>query len=180
MAKRCKNCKKPFTPKFFNQKFCLALECIKAFSEDVKKKQKDKERKELKTRRDALEPLSVHIKRTQTIVNRYIRLRDAGKNCISCKRPLGKVFDAGHYWSSKYKSTTFGGPYNMNLNGQCKQCNREGRGELILYRQGLIDRYGAEKLAELDKEARLTKKWTREELKDIREYFKLKIKALQI
>ena len=174
---KCKNCNEVYTPKFFNQKFCLALECLKAFSEDVKKKREAKERKEIKTRRASLEPLSVHIKKTQTIVNRFVRLRDSGKNCISCKRPLGKVFDAGHYWSSKYKSTTFN---IINLNGQCKQCNREGRGELILYRQGLIERYGEAKLDELDNLARSVKKWTREELKEIREYFKLKIKALEI
>jgi hypothetical protein len=84
---RCKNCKDKFEPIRFNHKYCLKDECIKAFVEEVKVKQW----KETKTRmKNDLKTLQDWLKETQTIFNKYIRLRDNGLTCVSCQLPPKK------------------------------------------------------------------------------------------
>ena len=57
-------------------------------------------------------------------VNKYIRLRDVGKECISCGTPLvaeqlGGGFDVGHYRSrGAAPHLRF---YTLNIHGQCKK-----------------------------------------------------------
>ena len=61
----------------------------------------------------------------KTVVNlchKYIRLRDVGKPCVSCKVPYKSDFDAGHcYPAGKYSNLKFN---EYNIHGQCIQCNR--------------------------------------------------------
>lgn len=94
----------------------------------------------LKTRRDWIIP-------TERAVNRYIRLRDAGKGCISCGVSLvaggvGGGFDAGHY-RSKGAALHLRFEFN-NIHGQCKRCNHDLAGNVVEFRRGLITRYGVE------------------------------------
>lgn len=93
----------------------------------------DKER--LKTRQDWL-------KEAQASVNRYIRLRDQGKPCISCGRHHQGQWHAGHYRSvGANPEMRF---LEMNIHAQCAPCNNHLSGNIINYRIGLIARYGVE------------------------------------
>ena len=80
--------------------------------------------------------------RAQEVFNRYIRNRDKDKGCISC--PTGQVEHAGHYRSAGH----YGGlRFNeMNVNGQCCHCNTFLHGNLINYRNGLVRRYGEQRV----------------------------------
>jgi len=91
-------------------------------------------------------------KKAQDIFNKWIRMRDYDQRCISCNGP---VEQAGHYFSSgHFSALTFN---EMNLNGN-----------LIFYRQGLIRKYGEDKVNELEKLAEVrTYKWSRTELEEI-------------
>jgi len=112
----------------------------------------------------ALKPLPKLLKRAQDVFNRFIRERDKDKGCISCGAP---VEQAGHYFSQGHHSAL---RYNeINTNGQCVRCNMYLSGNLIKYRQGLVKRYGAEKVERLELHADLKKafKWSRIELEQI-------------
>lgn len=95
------------------------------------------------------------------VFNTWIRERDRDKPCISCG--VAAVSEAGHYFSAgHYSSLKFN---EVNVNGQCTQCNCFLSGNLIRYRAGLINRYGEDKVHLLESAARHPfRKWSRPEL----------------
>lgn len=106
------------------------------------------------------------LKKAQVVFNKFVRLRDEGKGCISCG---ATVTEAGHYRSQgHYSSLRFN---EMNTNGQCTRCNCFLHGNLIEYRKGLVKRYGEERVLMLEN-AGSFKKWTRFELEAIIEMYK--------
>lgn len=102
------------------------------------------------------------LKKTQIIFNRWIRNRDRDKGCISCG---AEVTEAGHYLSQGHNSALRFNEFNTN--GQCTRCNCFLHGHLIAYRQGLIKRYGEEKVLMLENNGSKVKKWSRFELEAI-------------
>lgn len=111
--------------------------------------------------------------KAQATFNKFIRERDCDKGCISCGAAIteaGHYFSAGHYTSLRFNE--------VNTNGQCVRCNRYLSGNLIAYRQGLIQRYGKEKVLLLENSAglRKVKKWSRLELEIIILEYKNKLK----
>lgn len=170
---RCKNCKDKFEPIRFNHKFCLKDDCIKAFVEEVKLRQwketKVKMKNDLKTTQDWL-------KEAQTIFNKYVRLRDMGLVCVSCQQPPKKK-NAGHYFSQGGHSNVRFDEDNVHL--QCEHCNTFLSGNLLNYQIGIQKRIGAQKLLELQERAHVTKKWSIEELKEIIQTYKTKVRELQ-
>jgi len=170
---RCRNCKDKFEPVKFNAKYCLKDECIKAFVEEVKTRQW----KETKTRmKQDLKTLQDWLKEAQTIFNKYVRLRDQGLPCISCNLPPKKK-NAGHYFSSGGHSNVRFDEDNVHL--QCEACNTFLSGNLLNYQIGIQKKIGAQKLLELQERAHVTKKWTIDELKEIIEKYKTKIKEIE-
>jgi len=166
---KCKNCKAEFTPVRFNQKFCFDSFCVKVWIELEKQKQWKTKKKILK---DELQTLPELLKLAQITFNKYIRKRDKGKPCISCEKPLGAKFDAGHYFSmGGHKAVTFD---EENVHGQCVTCNQHKHGNLIEYQLGIQKRIGADRLIELHARAYEVKKWTREELNEIIRTYKKK------
>ena len=122
-----------------------------------------------------LTPLPKLLKKAQEKFNSHIRERDKKLGCISCG---GEVQQAGHYFSQgQHSALRFGLPDSLayfNTNGQCIKCNMYLHGNLIRYRQGLIERYGEEFILNLEKEAddNRLKKWNRAELEEIIQTYK--------
>ena len=174
---RCKHCRNKFEPVRFNQKFCLEPECVRVWVESEKAKVWKKTKAKMK---NDLETIQELIKATQIIFNKYIRLRDKGQNCISCQKKLkeGNV-DAGHMWSA-------GGHSNLrfnefNVNAQCSRpCNKDKAGDINNYRLGFVERYGIEKLNEIDSLAKIERKFSKEELKELMQVYKNKIKEIEL
>jgi hypothetical protein len=172
---KCKHCKEKFEPIKFLQKYCLKDECVRVWVESEKAKQWKVKKQKMK---NDLETIQELIKATQIIFNKYIRLRDKGQVCISCQKPLkeGNV-DAGHMWSA-------GGHSNLrfnefNVNAQCSRpCNKDKAGDINNYRLGFVERYGIEKLNEIDALAKIERKFSKEELKELMQVYKNKIKDL--
>lgn len=83
--------------------------------------------------------------------HKYIRDRDKNKPCISCGKytelQAGHFYSAGQFSALKFTET--------NIWGQCKKCNYFLSGNLLNYRNNLIDRIGMDEFLKL------------EELKDI-------------
>jgi len=170
---RCKNCKNKFEPIRFNMKYCTETECLRAFSEEIKQKTW----KQTKTRmKNDLKTIQDWLKETQTIFNKYVRLRDSGLNCISCNLPPKKK-NAGHYFSSGGHSNVRFDEDNVHL--QCEACNTFLSGNLLNYQIGIEKRIGAQKLIELHERAHLTKKWSVDELKELINIYKKKCAELK-
>lgn len=171
---RCKNCKEKFEPKTFLQKYCFKDECMKVFVE--KTKEKAWKEKKQKMQQD-LEKIQDYVKMAQIIFNKYIRLRDKGQVCISCqKKPLkenaGHFFNANNHWNVRFDE--------RNCHLQCEHCNTYLSGNLIEYQRNLIHKIGIESYHELEAEARKTRKYTKEELKELMAFYKKKFKELEL
>ncbi len=177
---RCKNCKEKFEPKAFNQKYCLKEECtnigIKIILEKAKAKKKKDWNKEKKVIKERLKSTADYVKELQTIFNKYIRLRDTGLPCISCNKYNIKKKNAGHYRSAG------GNPElrfeELNVHLQCEYCNTYLHGNLIDYRINLITRIGLDKVEWLESK-HIPKKYTKNELIEMKELYRNKIKELE-
>lgn len=155
------------------------IEMNKALNKVSKpRKELDSLKKETKNRQG----LTTLIKSVAKVCHEYIRLRDVNKPCISCGTQYKNDFDAGHFYSAgKFSNLKFN---EFNINGQCIQCNRFNEGNEANYRINLPERIGLNALDELDFLAAEYKKqssfkWDKEDLKEIKSYYKNKIKKLK-
>jgi hypothetical protein len=177
--KKCRECKKEFNPRSTTQIAC-SWECAILIAEA--KKEKDfkiklkEERKKTKELKKKLITPSEYRQKLQVLFNRFIRLRDYGKNCISCKKPLGEKYHAGHLYSvGRFPELRFD---LENVNGQCAWCNLHLHGNGVLYRIGLEKKIGKEKMDALDDRAGIAKNYMAHEIKEMTEEYKIKIKEL--
>jgi hypothetical protein len=135
-------------------------------------------RKQKKADLEKLKTLSDHHKETQSVFNRYIRLRDQADNlpCISCNRDTGSQRHAGHF------KPVGGYPelrYNPdNVHSQCAHCNDWLSGNLALYRARLLDKIGPERLRALEGPQE-PRQYRVEDLKAIQAEYKAKIRELK-
>lgn len=141
------------------------------------------ERTSLRKRKEALRDRSWYMKEAQKWFNRFVRLRDVNKPCISCLNPLrndvrlkGHLYDAGHYLS-------VGARFNLRFNednchAQCVKCNRDLSGNAAAYRVELVKRIGFERVELLECDHK-PKKYTIDDLKEIIAKYKLKCKELE-
>jgi hypothetical protein len=142
----------------------------------AKKKPKKKSRK-----------LSLYQKDADEVFNRWIRERDQEDGfftCVSCHKvkPVyeisaeGKkipVMNAGHYVAKK--NCLYLRYNEFNVAGECSGCNNFDESHLIGYRETLIERYGIEKVLELEHDRHKTCKMTSLDYLDIIEKYKLKL-----
>lgn len=110
--------------------------------------------------------------------NKYIRLRDQNKPCISCS--TGGAEQCGHFYSGgNYSALKFDAD---NSHGQCKKCNYFLSGNLTEYEKSLRRRIGDERVEKLHIKAGAYKrtgyKWDRFFLVDVIETYKQKCKSL--
>ena len=111
--------------------------------------------------------------------NRFIRLRDKDKGCVSCDSytfsDAGHFYSAGHYPPLRYNEN--------NVHGQCKRCNYFISGNLVEYRKRITNRIPVEKLKDLDFIVACYNnsgyKWERWYLIDIIEKYKEKCKEIE-
>jgi hypothetical protein len=188
-AKRtCKNraCRNKFVPTDrhpFAIACCTGCEIIlaKRHIEKVQAARAKKERKADKARKEKIKTRSDHMREAQQAFNAYRRevCRIAGYACPCCDIPLdwtGNNVDAGHYRS--VGSAPHARFTENNVWAQRKQCNRYGAGRAVDYRIGLIKRIGLEAVEVLEAD-QAPRKWTIDELRQVKTEYKGKLKALQ-
>ena len=116
--------------------------------------------------------------------SKYIRLRDALRTtgtqthvkCLTCGKLLAISFcDAGHFVSRRHGATLFD---ERNVNTQCRYCNRFLDGNLLEYRRQIIRLYGEGVDTELEDKSKETHKFSVEDLTNIAECYKMKLKEL--
>lgn len=181
-AKTCKVCGCEFMPARSMQKVCgpaCAIAHTKALNERKAAKEKAQERKETREKLAAMETLPQLVKKAQKAFNTFIRVRDAGKTCISCDRPLSSepnTYDAGHFRS-------VGSAPHMrfvedNCHGQCKHCNQYLSGNHVEYRKGLIQRIGLAAVEAIEAD-QTVRKYTREGLIEIARHYRAEARRLK-
>ena len=177
--KRCRCCKKyGKTEEMYktpnNAYFCdtsCATEYAYANKEKGKKIKHKAQKKSLKDN-----DRSLRMREAQKAFNAYIRARDKGQPCISCKRTTGAKINAGHYKSVGANPELRFEELNCHL--QCEHCNSFKSGNIDHYRPNLIDKIGLENVEWLEGPHE-PKKYTCEQLKEIELKYKDKIKELE-
>jgi hypothetical protein len=145
-------------------------ECVRVWVETEKQKQWKAKKTRLKKE---LMSLQDWLKLAQMTFNKYIRHRDKGMSCISCGNEPKKA-NAGHFYSQGGHSNVRFHEDNVHL--QCEHCNSYLSGNLLNYRIGIEKRIGTARLIVLEVIAHETKKWTVQELNEIIETYKRKLK----
>lgn len=168
---KCKICRTLFKKLSISHKVCspdCAIELVKREKEKAARKETAKKKVAMRSRRDWL-------KLAQEPCNAFVRLRDDKDPCISCGRHHKGQYHAGHYLSiGSHPELRF---HEDNIHKQCSACNNHKSGNIRLYRENLIKKIGLERVESLEG-PHLPQKWTIEELRDIRDTYKQKIKGL--
>lgn len=132
---------------------------------------------DLRKRKEKLKSTSDWNKEAQASINKYVRIRDAKKPCVSCGCELsvnyGGTTDCGHYRSRGSASHL---RFNLNnMAGQCSRCNRYLSGNIVEYRKELINRIGLDRV-ELLENNNEHRKFTIDYLKRIKSIFNKKFR----
>lgn len=183
--KTCKACGSKFTPSFNSTQVVCSIKCAQAHApanhEKARKAIAQRERREIKVRKEKLKSRGDYLREAQQVFNAFIRMRDqlAGHVCISSGRPLdwnGNAVDAGHYRS------VGAAPHlrfdERNVHAQSKQDNRYLSGNATDYRIGLIRRIGLAEVEDLERDQSV-RKYTIDDLKEIAARYRAKLKALK-
>lgn len=170
--KKCPECKlkKPI----FKGVVC-SVECAVEYTKKQNQKNWNKRKSEMK---DGLKTHNDYSKELEVLVNKFIRLRDEDKPCISCNSPAGTFkLTAGHYYpAGTYKNIRFN---EDNIHGQCwYNCNKNKHGNLSEYRPRLIERIGIERVEELDRLRNVDAKFSIPELIKMKTLYRKKIKQI--
>lgn len=114
--------------------------------------------------REKLKTLGDYKTEARKSFQKWIRMRDNDKGCISCNTTTAELYDGGHFYKAEvYSGLIFN---EDNCHKQCRKCNRFMNGNELNYRKGLINRYGIDFVTNLDNIAdeNRVKKYTKEEL----------------
>ena len=114
----------------------------------------------------------------------FIRMRDCLEatgsieygECFSCGEPKKfSELDAGHFVPKR------AGNYfsEMGVHSQCVKCNRFQGGNQLGYRRHLVELYGEAEAGRLEWENQIPKKFTIEELEELKKYYQSKIKEME-
>jgi hypothetical protein len=179
--KKCRICSTMFLPRTSLQIVC-SFECSIKHSEKKAEKKASKEWKERKSiMKEELKTFSDYAKALQKEVNEAVRIRDEGKECISCSTILNskvKKFDAGHFYSvGAYPELRF--KWKNNIHGQCVSCNQHKRGNYHEYKLKLKVRIGEERYQQLNSQKNKRSDLTVYDLKVLISQFKETIKTLK-
>lgn len=174
--KKCKCCGVTFMPFKTTQKVCSPKCAIEYTNAKIKRDAVKKARSDKKRFIEDTMTLSDWKKKLQTVFNKYIRLRDINKGCVSCGTPLqNRKFDAGHFYPTTYEGLRFN---ENNVHGQCVPCNRSLHGNLHEYRKHITSRITEEELQWLDDNRHKKLKLTKYEIQDLIKVYKEKIKRI--
>lgn len=101
------------------------------------------------------------IKDLDKVFSKYIRKN--AKYCFTCGQ-TSATLQAGHYIPRRFMETRFD---EMNVKPQCIYCNYTLEGNAISFREGLVHKYGLMEIEDMEYRRHNTKKWSKEELKEL-------------
>ncbi|WP_425445216.1 recombination protein NinG [Yersinia ruckeri] len=190
-SRNCKVCKTRFKPAAIYEWWCCEEHKIEYavlvmkerrkqnYDNEIKQRQErqKEDRKQLKVRRINAQPKTYWIKQAQQAVNAFVRARDSSLPCVSCGTHSAAQWDAGHY------RTTAAAPQfrfdPRQIHKQCSVCNQHKSGNIVPYRVELIKRIGIERVEAIENNHE-RRSYSIEELKSIRDYYRLELKKLKL
>jgi len=118
---------------------------------------------------------------TRTWCHKYIRLRDKGRDCVSCGHEWNPNHQAGHWKKAElYSTLKFD---ELNIHNQCMGCNLMKDGNVQQYADRITLRITEADKAKIEQMAKDEKKnsfkWDRIKLNETREYYKDKYNKLK-
>lgn len=196
---RVETCRASFVPQRLGQAVCSPACALKDAPKNLEKARKaidQRERREIRVRKEALKSRADHLKDAEKAVRDYRRTYELsiGSGCISCGESqesvlaaqswkVGGAFDAGHFMGKGARPELRLEPTNIWL--QCKACNsgsymhaRKGYTVSQGFRAGLIARIGLEAVEALESDHE-PRKHTIEELKAITAEYRAKARELK-
>ena len=177
--KTCRVCRQPFEPRLPMQVVC-GIDCARSLAISVRgkaeKQAATKQRKADRERKEKIKTRSELAREAQQAFNTWIRLRDAGRPCISCGRHHQGQMHAGHYLSVGARPELRYEPLNVWL--QCAPCNTHLSGNAVLFRQALVREIGLERVEWLEG-PHPAKKYTADELRAIKAEYTAKARELK-
>lgn len=173
---RCKVCREPTTKRFGLTVLCSVEHAVQYAQAKRDKVQAIESKKLHRAQKEAVRPLKWYADRAREACHEYIRTRDANEPCISCGRHHGGKWNAGHFRPSGVNAAL---RYDeKNIHKQCEPCNSSLSGNLLNYRIGLVRKIGESAVIELEQNSEV-RKYTKEELIDIRKHYQKKLKELK-
>lgn len=147
-----------------------------------KKKANKEIKKEKRERKENNKSIGQLIQEVRRPFQKLIRIRDHGKNCICCDRPLPfdiGEYDAGHFLKAELYSGLILHPDNVH--GQLVYCNKYSDGNELGYLGGILNRIGEEKVNNLQSIKNILKsyKWSREELNYLKKYYNKELRLVE-
>jgi len=129
----------------------------KQFIPKVRQRTKKRTRENARKQRNELKSVQRLIQEARRPFQKWIRKRDENEPCISCGTTNSDLWDAGHYFKAElYSGLIF---QEINVNKQCRKCNRYLDGNEANYRIGLVKKYGAEVVRQFEKNANQFRKY---------------------
>jgi len=179
-------CVERFTPFTSFTKWCspeCGVSVALANVAKIKAKELTKTRSENhKSKREFLENDKRHVgKQARAYLHRWVKWRDRGLPCCACGNSMDHLPESARH-ASHYRPAGMNAAIKydgINVHMCCSRCNSQLSGNPVEYRVRLIDKIGAEKVEWLDNQNHV-KRWTIEELRDIRDDYKTRLKALDI
>lgn len=169
--KLCAVCQEPFKPSKITP--VCSPKCAIEYN---KPKNVNKRVKEMRPKAQTYNELKSTARR---YFQQYIRLRDEKLACISCGKTEAAQWDGSHF----FKAEVFTGLIfdEENCHKACSYCNAYLDGNLIKYREALIKKIGRVSVELLEARADFSrlKKFSREELIEIAETYRNKIKEFK-
>lgn len=182
--RKCRVCKADFQPSKPLQNVCgpeCAIKQAQAKRAKAERIAAIEDRKVIKAKLESMKTRPQLVKALGIEFRAYVRVRDEGKPCISCDKPLintGKLggdYDAGHYRSvGSAKHLEFD---ERNVHGQCKYCNNTLKSNPQGYRPRLIERIGLDAVLALEADQE-DRKYSKDDLRNMRLYYIAKRKEL--
>ena len=118
-------------------------------------------------------------RKTEDIIfSQYIRLRDnyTCQRCGSKHKPNSGGLHCSHYFGRARKSVRWD---ERNCDSLCYGCHMIwGSKDKEGYREFMIQKLTQKGFDQLTKDANTTRKWTKEEIKELRKHFREKIKLV--
>lgn len=132
-------------------------------------------------RKKKVETISHHKKRVWITVSKFIRLRDKGICFVCGKYAEGSAYHAGHFIPGSICGVSLFFS-EVNLHGECYNCNINLGGNGALYALAMQKKYGPDIIEKLNKErlANKGKQWNHKMLDELLTHYIQKLHDLRI
>jgi hypothetical protein len=171
-AKKCRECAELFTPRTSLQVAC-SIKCALILQKKQAIKKAQKEKRDWYSENKTLGNWEAEAKK---VFQKWVRLRDANLPCMACGTMTAKEWHGGHLYKAEiYSGVIFD---ERNVHKCCSKCNVFLGGNELNFRSNLEKKFGLEWVKSLEEDAHATrqKKYTKEELKSIKEIYQRRIK----